>query len=416
MTAVMAAPGMSPAIHISNPELDAWESRRGEATEKEYALERQAELIAAASIDATADTRTLRVVAQPASDAPAFERVIIEVNGSGPRIAISDAAHDQFSEKLGIPKPYYRRMLNDQPGLLAVNMNRWLTDEPKSNLLRMLTPYTPDHEATLARTGAQYLLRAFLGASYRPLDNAQLLNSVIPAAREAGAWLSEFSLDEQRLHARFLTARRNTSEVSAVNEAVAVGFYIRNSETGFASLDVAGFMEILKCLNGMIGMAQTKVRHVGSRRTAEESGDLSYLSSQTQRLDNAAIFSRVTDTVKAALDDTRQKEMLAGIAGAKTDVLLLTEATPRFEFIGNIAKNLVLNETETEVLREEVMRSTIEEGGLTRFAVAQGVTALARESTSFDRRVELERAGWTIISNDTSKLLAAGRVSTGRKN
>ena len=400
----------APNIIVSNPELDAWEQRREQADEQVGRLEQQVKQIADASVDAIADTRTMRVVAvnpeivglQP------FERVRIEVNGDGPRIAISEAAHNQIAEKLSIPKPYYQRMLLTQPGLLAVNINRWFQDEHNQNLLRMVMPFKEGMEETLHRTNASMILRAFLGASYRPLDNAQLVASVIPAARAAGAWLSNFQLDEQRLHARFIQFKRNTNEVSKLDEPVSMGFYLRNSETGFASLDVAAFMEILKCFNGMIGQARTQVRHVGARKQADESGDLSYLSAQTMRLDNAAIFSRVTDTVKAALDDTQQLAALRNIAAAKEEVIMLPEKLPTFEFITNLGGTMGLNEREIEVLQEEAMRSRVEEGGFTKFSIAQGVTALARESNG-DRRAELERAGWNIITQDTQRLLAAGK-------
>jgi hypothetical protein len=400
---------VAPAVHVSNPELDAWMDRRAQSDSVVGNLERQVEAISNASTDAIADTRTMRVVAIPREDkAPLAEGVRIEVNGSGPRISISDAAHNQIAEKLSIPKPYYQRMLATQPGLLAVNINRWFQDEHNQHLLRMVMPFKAGMEEVLARTNTSLTLRAFLGASYRPLDNAQLLASVLPAAREAGAWLKDFNLDEQRLHARFLQMQRNTNEVSTLNEPVSMGFYLRNSETGFASLDVAAFMEILKCFNGMIGQARTQVRHVGARKAADESGDLSYLSSQTMRLDNAAIFSRVTDTVRAALDETHQLANLRGIAWAKATVIELPEKQPTFEFIGNLGKSSGLNEREIEVLQEETMRSRMEEGSFTTFSVAQGFTALARTSTG-DRRAELERAGWNIITQDTAKLLAAGK-------
>ncbi len=404
MTAATAVPG----IVISNPELDAYEARREQSDEVVSKLERQVNEIATASTDAIADTRTMRVVALPAIGDLEVPTVRIEVNGSGPRIAISDAAHNQIAEKVGIPKPYYQRMLATQPGLLAVNINRWFQAEPNQHLMRMLAPYTDDMKHLTATTETNFILRGFLGASYRPLDNAQLLQSVLPAAREAGAWLANFQLDEQRLHARFLQMERNTREVSALNEPVSMGFYLRNSETGFASLDVAAFMEILKCLNGMIGQARTQVRHVGARKQADESGDLSFLSAQTMRLDNAAIFSRVTDTVRASLDETHQLAALRGIATAKAEIITLPEKVPAFEFIGNVGKSLGLTERELDVLQEETVRSRVEEGGFTKFSIAQGVTALARESNG-DRRAELERAGWNIITQDTQRLLAAGR-------
>ncbi|MBA3645318.1 MAG: hypothetical protein H0W63_04000 [Gemmatimonadaceae bacterium] len=393
----------------------------GESDDRVAELERQVNRIALASKDAIADTRTLRVVGQEITndsdntDAH-LNNVILEVNGNGPRLSVSGTAHDQFAEKLGIPKVYYRRMLATQPGLLAVNMNRWLNVEPEKRLLRLIGGHDEASNQRLAFTNTDYTIRAFLGASYRPLDNAELVQTVLPELKARGAYLREFSLTDQRLHAKFLTVERDVKDIATgrvlesafVGEVVRMGVYLRNSETGFASLDVSGLIEILKCLNGLICPAATKVRHIGGKRGADEDG-LNFLSSQTQRLDNAAIFSRVRDTVIAALNEEAQVKYAESIITAKATVI--EPEVPTFEFIDRIGATLQLTDAENEVLKEEVAYSNVVEGGFTQFSLSQGVTALARQATNYDRRTELERAGWQIITGDTGKLLAAGRAT-----
>jgi hypothetical protein len=410
----MATAMAAATARIAAETLDPRDEVFAESDEKYGDLERQVFEMARHSTDAVADTRTLKVRAIPRDElAPEIESVRIEVNGDGPRIAISEMAHNQLAEKLGIPKPYYRRMLASQPELLAENLNTWLTREPNKNLLRLIGGHDAAAQQQLTRTDSWYILRAFLGASYRPLDNAELLTTVLPLMKEHGAALRDFNLTEQRLHARFIIAEREITSVK-VNEVVRVGAYLRNSETGFATLDVAGFMEILKCMNGMIVPAQVNVRHVGSRKGASEEEGLAFLSTQTQRLDNAAIFSRVRDALVETLSEERQLKQIAAVIAAKESVIRIDE--PTFEFVGRVGARLDLTDAEQSVLNEEVVRAQIDEGGLTRFALTQGVTALARRSDSFDRRTELERAGWTILTSDTSKLLAAGRVAAKRKN
>jgi hypothetical protein len=102
------------------------------------------------------------------------------------------------------------------------------------------------------------------------------------------------------------------------------------------------------------------------------------------------------------------------VIAAKENVIEIEE--PTFEFLGRVGAQLDLTDKEQEVLFEEVTRARVDEGGLTQFALTQGVTALARQSDSYDRRTELERAGWTILTSDTTKLLAAGRDASKRKN
>ena len=417
----------------------------GESDDKARELEQRVTALARASRDAIADTRTLKIIPSTAIDIelPVEDRITIEAPG-GLYLGVSGTAHDQFAEKLGIPKPYYQRMLASEPQLLATNMNVWLNAQPEKRLLRMIEPVDsidPREGFRLHEIGAKMRLRAFLGASYRPLDNAELIAAVLPTLREKGAYLKEFSLTDQRLHAKFLTTERDVKDIvreyaekygvteeqarghykdpktgkdiSWVNEVVRMGVYLRNSETGFASLDVSGLVEVLKCLNAFVASAQTKVRHVGKKNQGAED-DLSFLSAQTQRLDNAAIFSRVRDTVIAMLDEQAQVNHAKSLASAKAT--LIETDIPMFEFVGRLGEQLQLTDAESEVLKEEVVRSNIVEGGFTQFSLAQGVTAMARETKDYDRRVELERAGWTIIESDATKLLAAGKAATRRRN
>lgn len=295
--------------------------------------------------------------------------------------------------------------------------------------MRTIGALDDDEGERLATVGARARIRGFLGASYRPLDNHELIETVLPVMREKGAYLREFNLTDQRLHARFVTfeqsiediqqhamakfgmtrdqvrghARVSGTDVAWVNEVIRAGATLRNSETGFATLDVSGFIEILKCLNGLIIPAAVKVRHVGKRGEVEEA---EYLSVQTQTLDNAAVFSRVKDALLATLDEKRIAQGAAIIGDAKVERLALP--VPAVEWLGNIGTRYQLNDGERALLQEEALRSSVEEGGFTRFAVSQGVTALARQVPDFDRRTEIERIGWEVLTSPTKALLAAG--------
>jgi len=102
------------------------------------------------------------------------------------------------------------------------------------------------------------------------------------------------------------------------------------------------------------------------------------------------------------------------VLGAKTEPLALP--VPTFEFVGNLGANLNLTEAEVRVLQEETERAVIQEGVVTRFALSQGITALARrtDTADFDRKVELERYGFEMLDRDVEKLLAAGRTPATR--
>jgi hypothetical protein len=114
-------------------------------------LERQAN----SKKDYVADTRRLRM--EPIDTG----RVILQgVNGG---MMLKPTAHAQMAGTLGIPKPYYDRMLAEAPDLLSANVNRWLDRQPAKKLIRTL-----DNE-----------VRAILSDSYRPLDNLDLAEAVL---------------------------------------------------------------------------------------------------------------------------------------------------------------------------------------------------------------------------------------------
>jgi len=80
------------------------------------------------------------------------------------RLSVSESCHEQIASRINIPKKYYDRMKNSYPGLLCHNVNHWFGNTPSQHLIRSL-----DGQA-----------RAFLSDRYRPLDNYDLANTVLP--------------------------------------------------------------------------------------------------------------------------------------------------------------------------------------------------------------------------------------------
>jgi len=52
--------------------------------------------------------------------------------------SLTEWAHQQLSEKLGIPKRYYDRMREEKPELLLQNINAWI-EEDERRFIRILT-------------------------------------------------------------------------------------------------------------------------------------------------------------------------------------------------------------------------------------------------------------------------------------
>ncbi|MGH7468441.1 MAG: hypothetical protein ACRENP_10705 [Longimicrobiales bacterium] len=80
----------------------------------------------------------------------------------------------------------------------------------------------------------------------------------------------------------------------------------------------------------------------------------------------------------------------------------VTPPVPVFEFVDALDRKLEMTTAESKLLQDETTKAMVEEGGLTRFALSQGVTAVARQLDDFDRKAEFEKAGWQVMTNAIS--------------
>jgi len=269
-----------------------------------------------------------------------------------------------------------------------------------------------------------------LGKTYRMIDDADLVDAIVPTLINRGAKLAEFSIDERRLHAKFLTGARDVQaiklayaekyhvdvaqvgrhlhidgkDISWVNEMVATGVVIRHSEIGFASIGASFFTRIIKCLNDYTSESAVALRHVGGKNGTADDGDVRLISGATQALEDAALLGRVEDAIQHALSDGEQAKHAIALIAGKTDVVERPKDEPLFEFVGALGTGLGLTQQETESLKEETLKATMEEGGETRFAFAQGLTAVAREMTDYDRRLAFEREGFALLEGEAGDL------------
>src|SRR4051812_43979350 len=63
--------------------------------------------------------------------------VLNDGTGSMP-FDVSDSTHEQIANALDIPLPYYRRLREDAPELLASNINTWLSRGSGRRLIRTM--------------------------------------------------------------------------------------------------------------------------------------------------------------------------------------------------------------------------------------------------------------------------------------
>lgn len=295
-----------------------------------------------------------------------------DVAGLPKSLGVNDLAHDQIAEHCGIPLQYYRRMRNELPGLLDSNVNAWFKQSPSKRMVRTLDGN----------------VRAFLSDRYRPLDNYDLAESVLPRLLDSDCRVESCELTEKRLYIKAVT-ERVTFEVKK-GDIVQAGIVISNSEVGSGALTVEPLLFRLVCTNGMIANnARMRKTHVG-RGVADLEGAFEFFRDETRAADDKAFFMKVSDTVAAAFDTIKFGEIVEQFFAAQQDVV---EADP-IQVSEVIQKRYSFNDSE----RSGFLKHLLTAGDMNRFGVVNAITRTAQDVQSYDRATELERLGGTVLT------------------
>lgn len=346
-------------------------------------LAQRIEKQAASKVDYAMDTRNLALTDDT--------NLAFTVKGEERRVKPTRLCLDQIGERVGIPQKYLDRMKQQAPALLASNVNHWFGHNPEVRMLRTLQNGTRE-------------ARAFLSNKYRPLDNYDLMESVLPNLLAGGCEIKSAELTETRLYIQAVTpklesviksrAAEGTQHViGEVNDIVQAGVIISNSEVGCGSIRVEPMIYRLVCKNGAIMSTALKRHHVGRAGEGDwGQGDaFEVFSDATRKLDDRAFWAKVNDVVKASMSEIEFAKNVEKInRAARVDIGDPIVAT---EIIG---KHFNLAETERKGILGHLARG----GDLSAWGAANAVTRLAHDVESYDRCVELERFGGEIIELD----------------
>lgn len=283
--------------------------------------------------------------------------------------------HQQVGQALGIPKPYYDRLHQQAPALLVENVNHWFGESDARNMIRT------------SGTSA----RALLSTRYRPLDNHDMLEAMLPVLEKSGMEVVSSSLTDTRLYIKAVTSKV-TGEIKK-GDAVQAGIVLSNSEVGMGSLSIQPLLYRLVCLNGAIMEDQVMRRqHIGRNITGDDDSAHLYLSDETRRATSAALFLQARDMVGHFLQPAFFQDM---IAKAQTATVRPIEASIE-KVVAITAQQFRLNDTE----ETGVLRWLASGNDMTQWGLANAVTRLSQDVDSYARATELERVGGQIISLD----------------
>ena len=333
-------------------------------------IERQAN----AKKDYVADTRLLTLEADESKKHGDVSDVkLVMRNGERQSFGVTEVFHDQLGVKLGITRPYYDKLRNEAPELLAENVNHWLRKNPEPRMVRTL-----DGRA-----------RAFLSDKFRTLDNFDMLQAVLPTLQEHQMKFISTEVTDKRMYLKVLFPNVQVDVVP--KDTVQAGLVISNSEVGMGSFKVEPFTYRLVCKNGLISEYALRKFHVG-RQQGGDDGDEVYeiLSNAAKSADDKALFLKVRDIVAHSLkpeifNANVEKFREATMRKINGDVPEVVEVTRRkFGF--------------SQGQGAAILRHLIEGGDISQWGLCNAVTRTAQDQTDdYDAQTWMERAGGKII-------------------
>ena len=296
--------------------------------------------------------------------------------GTAGRFPLTDHAHGQVADRVGIPKRYYDRMRADAPALLADNVNHWFRETPERRMVRTL-----DGQA-----------RAFLSDRYHRIDNEQIADAVLPVLLENGGHGAVVSccVTEAKLYIQALFPRLE-GEVKR-GDPVQGGVIISNGEIGNGALDIRPMVYRLVCENGLISGqiaedSRLRRNHVGRR--VEIGEDYSVYSDETLKADDRALALKIRDSIRALAQPRLFNRILAELRQA-------TQQQPvsnPIAAVSELGKAYPVAQGE----RDSILTNLIRGGDYSKWGMANAITETANAHPSYDRAVELQAMGGRVL-------------------
>ena len=329
-----------------------------------------------------------------------FER-LLKLNVGDHKFGLNDLAHSQIGEYCAIPKAYYDRCRAEDPELLIHNVNRWIAShKDEKRLVRTLDGST----------------RAFLSDAYRPLENIDLANAILPVLLNTGKFdIMSCEVTERRLYIKAVgkelarelakTGNRLGDGQHKIVDVIYPAVVISNSEVGYGQLSIEQGVWTRGCSNlATMAARSLKKRHVGARHGLLSDDLVSQLSDETRKKTDEALWCQVRDVVAGTFDPARFDEVVDTLNGSQED--RIDRSADVVEVVKTAGNKLGFTETEGK----GILQHLIEGGDLSRYGLFNAVTRFSQDVESYDRASELEKIGGNVIElprNDWQQIARA---------
>lgn len=201
-------------------------------------------------------------------------QIAIPVNAHRVEMPLTDLAEGQLATRMEIPRPFYVRLRDKTPDVLAMLVNQLFAKAPMNAMVRTLDGR----------------VRAIMSDRYRPLDNADLAEAVLPVIQQRGAEVQSCEITETRLYIK-VTLPDLTAELpvpQGLKMGVGHNFFVRkitagltisNSEVGCGSIAIDPGIFERQCTNyARFEDSSYRRVHIGGKKDAGEDGISEFFS------------------------------------------------------------------------------------------------------------------------------------------
>lgn len=336
---------------------------------------------------------------------------------------------EQLAEKFGVAQKYAERMAREAPALYGTNFGWWAERSKDTHLVRTIRGQ----------------VRAFLSKNYRIVDNLDMAEVVLREVRDLSpaAELFSWGLTEEVMNfavfnprsavrlptmanirpevRKFLEGplagtvqdpeyeRRGVVERMIIAEGrdpnsggdyVFPGLVAGNSEVGLRAAWVKVGMFVASCSNRLLVGEDLAVIHLG--KDMSKNAD-AITSRETRRLENAVVFSRIRDAVRAVFNPEEFKRHVANLGNAMS----VAVPSPRAAVEAIVAREKWGGRT---ALVDSILgfwRNEVSTEKATAWDLAQAVTRAAQEHEDPEFVVSMETAAGTLVGLPAKDLAEA---------
>ena len=325
-------------------------------------------------------------------------------------------ARSQIASKAGIEARTAERLRSNYSEQYDGLINAIWENEPKKVTLRTYEHDSTQHES-MVRDGLGSalvsqntgILRAVVSDKFKTFDNPDLVGAVVPTLLESPAqWkVVRASITDQKMVIRF-KSDVITGTGAQVNDIMAHGLGISNSETGHGSVSVYQILWTLFCLNGMQTQNRSRSAHLTSSRSDGDTWAM--LTDESKRLDNEALSSKVRDIASGYTSRESVEEECERMKQAASDKI---DGNPQaaVEALGGILK---LSKNDTSSVLDGLLLTVSQPGyagqPVSRATLVNAVTQVAHKAP-LDNVDEWQALGGKVLdlpSNQWATVSQAG--------